>query len=104
MNVPLPLGLEVKNYTAGAVVELSGLPAGTVLSAGNAIGTGQAAGRNIISGFNYGVVLRGTTQSVVAGNYIGTDLTGTHPLGNWAGIGRHFRRLWGHGDIATCSR
>jgi hypothetical protein len=41
MNVPLPLGLEIKNYTAGAVVELSGLPAGTVLSTGNAIGNGQ---------------------------------------------------------------
>jgi len=41
MNVPLPLGLEVKNYTAGAVVELSGLPAGAALSNGNAIGNGQ---------------------------------------------------------------
>jgi hypothetical protein len=41
MNVPLPLGLEVKNYTAGAMVELSGLPAGTVLSTGSATGNGQ---------------------------------------------------------------
>jgi hypothetical protein len=41
MNAPLPLGLEVKNYTAGAMVELSGLPAGTVLSTGNATGNGQ---------------------------------------------------------------
>jgi hypothetical protein len=41
MNVPLPLGLEVKNYTAGAMVELSGLPAGTVLSTGSATGFGQ---------------------------------------------------------------
>ena len=58
-----------------------------VSGSGNSIGTGNAAGRNIISGFNYGVVLRGTIQSVVAGNYIGTDLTGTQPLGNWVGIG-----------------
>jgi hypothetical protein len=41
MNVPLPLGLEVKNYTAGAMVELSGLPAGTVISTGSATGNGQ---------------------------------------------------------------
>jgi hypothetical protein len=41
MNVSLPLGLEVKNYTAGAVVELSGLPTGTVLSTGSAAGNGQ---------------------------------------------------------------
>jgi len=41
MNAPLPLGLEVKNYTAGAMVELSGLPAGTVLSTGSASGNGQ---------------------------------------------------------------
>jgi hypothetical protein len=67
---------------------LNGPPIGVQVSgSGNSIGTGVAAGRNIISGSNYGVVLSSTTQSVVAGNYIGTDLTGTHPLGNWAGIG-----------------
>jgi hypothetical protein len=41
MNVALPLGLEIKNYTPGAMVELSGLPAGTVLTTGRAIGPGQ---------------------------------------------------------------
>ena len=35
-NVPLKLGVEVKNYTADATVDLSGLPAGTVLSTGSA--------------------------------------------------------------------
>lgn len=41
MNVPLPLGLSVKNYTADAMVDLSGLPRGTVLNTGSAMGTGQ---------------------------------------------------------------
>src|SRR5262249_20077892 len=40
-NVPLPLGLEIKNYTPGTMVELSGLPAGTALTTGSAIGNGQ---------------------------------------------------------------
>jgi uncharacterized delta-60 repeat protein/CSLREA domain-containing protein len=77
-----------QDYLPISTAFLNGAPYGVQVSGtGNSIGTGVAAGRNIISGFNYGVVLRGTTQSVVAGNYIGTDLTGTHPLGNWAGIG-----------------
>jgi hypothetical protein len=41
MNVPLPLGLEVKNYMADAIINLSDLPAGTTLSTGNATGNGQ---------------------------------------------------------------
>jgi hypothetical protein len=41
VNVPLKLGLDVKNYTADATVDLSGLPAGTVLSTGRARGDGQ---------------------------------------------------------------
>jgi hypothetical protein len=40
-NVPLKLGVDVKNYTADATVDLSGLPAGTVLSTGSARGDGQ---------------------------------------------------------------
>jgi hypothetical protein len=66
----------------------NGAPYGVQVSgSSNSIGAGTAAGRNIISGFNYGVVLRDTTQSVVAGNFIGTDATGTLPRGNWVGIG-----------------
>jgi hypothetical protein len=42
-----------------------------------------AAEGNLISGNGgSGVVLLGTGHNVVAGNYIGTDVTGTQPLGN----------------------
>ena len=51
----------------------------------NTIGGAVVAARNIISGNDEnGVAMRngGTSGNVVAGNYIGTDLTGTEPLGN----------------------
>jgi len=41
MNAPLPLGIEVKNSIAGTTIILSGLPAGTVVSTGNADSDGQ---------------------------------------------------------------
>jgi titin len=54
-------------------------------AAGNTIGGTTPEARNIISGNNQsGVVLdqSGTSNNTVAGNYIGTDITGTLALGN----------------------
>ena len=59
-------------------------------SDGNLIGTdgdgvGDAAERNIISA-NAGdgvVITQGSNDNVVAGNFIGTDVTGTQPLGSY---------------------
>src|SRR5204863_5640222 len=50
----------------------------------NLIGGSGTAEGNLISGNEAGVVLQGTSVSsnVVAGNLIGTDVTGTIPLGN----------------------
>lgn len=53
------------------------------------IGGTTAAERNIISGnTDYGLPLFGVgaTGNVVIGNYIGTDISGTHPLGNTYGV------------------
>lgn len=55
---------------------------------GNRIGGTTAAERNIISGNNrQGIEIfgAGTTGTLVQGNYIGTDVTGTLPLGNGQG-------------------
>jgi hypothetical protein len=54
----------------------------------NTVGGTTAAARNIISGNGQnGVFLAGTNTSggnVIQGNYVGTDVTGTKPLGNGA--------------------
>jgi len=54
---------------------------------GTIIGGLDEADRNIISGNTYGIVLaQPTGHTVVLGNYIGTDVTGTEPIGNSHGI------------------
>jgi hypothetical protein len=52
----------------------------------NADGVSDTLERNVISGNGYGVVLYGggTSQNIIAGNYIGTDSSGTQGLGNAA--------------------
>lgn len=64
---------------------------GVVISGGvqNNIVGGTAPGeRNVISGNGNGVLIRHseTTGNMVIGNYIGTDATGSQPLGNAYGI------------------
>jgi len=84
-NAAIPNGV---TYDAGHGI---GLKAGAV---GNLIGTngdgnGDLAERNIISGNARSAISLygpGTTDNVIAGNYIGTDITGTSALPN-GGIG-----------------
>ena len=62
------------------------------LGAGRQIGGPTAADRNVISGnsgagITVGYTVGGTTsQATIQGNYIGTDVTGTLPLGNSYGL------------------
>jgi hypothetical protein len=62
---------------------------GVFLSAGSDVtigGTGAGA-RNLISGNqNSGIYLETSHENYVQGNYIGTDITGTEPLGNGGGV------------------
>jgi hypothetical protein len=57
---------------------------GVILSSVNCmIGGTTPAARNIISGYEGGIsVWGGAARNLVQGNYIGTDVTGTVPLGN----------------------
>ncbi len=50
-------------------------------------GVDDLAERNLISAFDWGVVLRGASHNIIAGNLIGTDRTGSNSLANWTGIG-----------------
>ena len=58
-------------------------------STGNTIGGSAVAARNIISGnVDSGVEIAGsgTSSNVVAGNYIGTDVSGTFAIDNFTGV------------------
>jgi hypothetical protein len=59
-------------------------------ASGNTIGSATPAARNIIAGSQLdGVLIEdpGTTGNVVQGNYIGTDMAGTHAVANRDGVG-----------------
>lgn len=51
-------------------------------SANNTVGGTAAGARNVISGNSTGITIDSTSNNMVLGNYIGTDVTGTAPLGN----------------------
>ncbi len=74
-----PNGL-VGGTSTGRGIRINGAP-------GNTIG-GSSAARNVISGnirFGIEIVSLGANGNVVQSNYIGTDLTGTAPVGNREG-------------------
>jgi hypothetical protein len=97
------------NYVGTDVTGLSALPNGwsgvrvDSGASGNTVGGTTASARNVLSG-NYadGADLSGN-NNVVAGNYIGTDATGTNALGNNVGdfYGGGGLVIWGGGSNNT---
>jgi hypothetical protein len=53
---------------------------------GTIIGGTTAAARNVISGATSSAIVA-SPNNVIQGNFIGTDVTGTQPVGNYVGIG-----------------
>ena len=69
MNMPLALGLEVKNYALGGIVALSGLPAGTSVSKGAAepdgrwrISVGELQGAKVTPPSGYSGIMTVTAE------------------------------------------
>ena len=57
-----------------------------VYSNDNVIGGTTPAARNVVSGFSGAAIDGSGTGNRIQGNYVGTDATGTQPLGNDSGI------------------
>ena len=72
-----------------------------ISSANNTVGGAAEGAGNVISGNGFsGILIAGTSGTVVEGNKIGTDANGELPLGNFAGItlGQGASNNWIGGD------
>jgi len=70
----------------GTVTSSSGIGIQLVGSMGSIIGGTAPGARNVISTSGEAILLDGSTNTTVQGNYIGTDKTGTVALGSGRGI------------------
>src|SRR5438270_123919 len=96
---PVPLGCEclderclpsVFTVAAGSI-NVGGSTANdvgiAVEAASNTVGGTTSAARNLISGNGTGVLVATGSGNVVEGNFLGTDVTGTLPLGGGSSAG-----------------
>lgn len=83
--------VEASPFIAGASPRANSVGVKVDLGQGNVIGGTDPAARNLISGNTYGIHLQGNGYdpldgTIIQGNLIGTDATGTNALGNLIGI------------------
>src|SRR5262249_29158913 len=59
-----------------------------IIGGANTIGDSTVGAGNLVSGNPYGIYIQGAaaTDNWIAGNYIGTDATGSFGLGNGSGV------------------
>ncbi|MFH1538811.1 MAG: S8 family serine peptidase, partial [bacterium] len=81
------IGNYIGTNATGSVALGNGSTGVLISFTNNTIVGATAGGRNIISGnSDYGVYIDGGSGNKVAGNYIGTDVTGTAAIGNDYGV------------------
>jgi hypothetical protein len=79
-------GNTIGTNAAGTAAVANGGNGITIAASANTIGGTAAGAGNLISGnFLFGIALSGT-NNLVQGNLIGTDITGTQPLGSSSGV------------------
>jgi hypothetical protein len=79
-------GNDIGTNAAGTAALGNGVGVYVSGSSGNTVGGTAAAARNLISGNGTGVSVVAANGNVVEGNYVGTDASGAHAVGNDDGI------------------
>jgi CSLREA domain-containing protein len=83
---PLPdFSVNMKGGNYATSVEIGSRSVGNWVGS-NGDGLDDLAERNLIAGSDFGVALWSSYSNVIAGNYIGTDRSGTRAIANWAGV------------------
>src|SRR5262249_37111481 len=82
-------GTTQPGFAGSPLIEIDGSSAGTNVFGLRLMGDSITVRGLVINRFStgYGIEVGGTGHHVIAGNFIGTDLTGTIALGNFSGIG-----------------
>jgi parallel beta-helix repeat protein len=80
-------GLQISNFS-GRAIDISGDSHNNVIGGDRSVGSGPFGQGNLLVHNGNGIVLStpGASSNTITGNLIGTDATGTEPLGNGTGV------------------